>query len=260
MKSLVLGLAVSLLIYSCSADLPSSPDTTAPSFGMMGRPKITLCHRTEGSNDFIRITVADAAVAAHLAHGDGAIGDPVPNLPGMVFDDNCVPTPAIKILFDNGTSSGPQGNLGNTAGVQELFEDFTISQNALITTIKWQQHDHDRATYLNTEVVIFPGLPFDDPPVFSSTIIANRMPNATGTIFGDWDGFDYEISGLSIDLPPGTYWLGLNANFEGIRSGWDGTTGGPDTIPGSRIVNSNFPAPGLVSGHNLAFTISGQLQ
>jgi len=163
-------------------------------------------------------------------------------------------------LFDNGSSSGPQSNSANTSGVQELFEDFTLSQNSLITTIRWQQHDHNTATYLNTQVLIFAGLPFDAPPVFSSTIIADRMPNATGTLLDAWDGFDYEISGLSINLPPGTYWLGLNANVQGVRSGWDDTTGGPNTIPGFRIVNMNFPAPGSVSeGRNLAFALSGQV-
>ena len=202
--------------------------------------------------------LAAFAVAVGGACENGANSPTAPN-PAFGLSPAIGSVSAVTgILFDNGSSSGPQSNFGNTTGFQELFEDFTLGQNSVITTIRWQQHDHNTATYLTTEVLMFAGLPFDGPPLFSSTIIADRMPNATGTLFGAWDGFDYEISGLSINLPPGTYWLGLNANFQGIRPGWDNTTGGPNTIPGFRIVNNNFPAPGLVSqGSNLAFTLFG---
>jgi hypothetical protein len=253
---------VAVSFYGCD-ETPMDPRSVAddtPAFRAHGQPKIRVCHRTEGAVDYMLLTVAEAALAAHLAHGDGVIGDPVPGLPGMVFDDNCLPTPAIRILFDNGSSSGPQDNYGNTVGQQELFEDFTLTETSVITTINWQQHDYNGSTYLYTEVVIFSGLPFDAPPVFSSTIVADRTPNATGTLFDHWDGFDYAIEGLSITLPPGTYWLGLNAEFDGVRSGWDMTLGGPNTIPGFRLVNASFPAPGEELGANLAFTLFGYSQ
>jgi hypothetical protein len=213
----------------------------------------------------------DLVVQIEDVDGTFTSGNGTATLTGNLFDgtplegsDNiCVvpsaPPPPIEILFDNGSSSGPQSNIGNSVGVQELFEDFTVDQNWVITEIHWEEHDHNQATYLSTEVLIFGGLPFSGPPVFASTIVANRTPNSTGTILGNWDGFDYRITGVSINLPPGTYWIGLNQNFQGIRSGWDTTTGGPNTIPGFRIVNINFPAPGLVNGGNLAFTLWGQL-
>jgi hypothetical protein len=175
-------------------------------------------------------------------------------MPGYVFDDACVPISPTTIFFDNGSFSGPQSNIRNNASGQELFEDFTLAQNAVITKITWQQHDLNPSTYVSTEVLIFPGLPYADPPVFSSTIVADRAPNATGP-FGAYDGFDYEISGLSINLAPGTYWLGLNTN--GGPSGWDNTDGGPDTILGFRMVNLTYPAPGLFSNGNLVFTLYG---
>ena len=82
----------------------------------------------------------------------------------------------------------------------------------------------------------------------------------TGTLFGAWEGFDYEIDDLSIDLPPGEYWLGLNATFQGTRSGWDNTAGGLNTIPGYRIINRNFPPPGSVATGNLAFRLFGYVR
>lgn len=164
---------------------------------------------------------------------------------------------AAQILFDNGSSSGLQSNFANTAGGQELFEDLTLTRDARITIIRWQQHDHNDATYLSTQILVFAGLPFDSPPVFNSTVVADRTPNQTGTLFGEWNGFDYEISGLAINLPAGNYWLGLNSSFEGTRSGWDNTTGGPNTISGFRLVNASNPPPGRVIDLNLAFTVLG---
>lgn len=262
MRKLSLLVLLSPLVLSCDGR-PTEPESIVdemPAFRTHGQPVVQVCHRTRGTAGYILLTVAEAALPAHLAHGDGVIGGTVPDLPGMVFDDNCLPTAAIRILFDNGSSSGPQSNFANTAGGQELFEDFALGETSVITTIRWQQHDYNGSTYVNTEVVIFSGLPFDSAPVFSSTIVADRTPNATGTLFDDWDGFDYAIEELSITLPPGTYWLGLNARFSGVRSGWDNTPGGPNTIPGFRLVNTNFPAPGLEAGGNLAFTLSGYPQ
>jgi hypothetical protein len=53
-----------------------------------GGQKVTLCHRT-GAGFYVEITVGAAAEPAHLAHGDGKIGDPVPGQPGKVFGPGC---------------------------------------------------------------------------------------------------------------------------------------------------------------------------
>lgn len=263
MRKLSLGSAAmvvfSLSFLGCEGS-PTEPivPSQAPAFDASAAPRAQVCHRSDRAASGYRLLIlGEAALPAHLAHGDGVVGDAVPGLPGMEFDGDCLPVHTIGILFDNGVSSGPQINYGNTVGVQELFEDFGFSQASVITEVRWQQHDYDSATYQYTELVIFEGLPFDGPPVFSADIVADRTPNATGTLFEHWEGYDYVIEGLSIDLPPGTYWIGLNAKFDGIRSGWDNTTGGANTIPGFRLVNGNFPAPGNEVATNLAFSLSG---
>lgn len=250
---------VGLTLIACGEPV-SPPTATTPRANMTQQDArgavTTVCHRIEGATRFKPIAVVDAAIGAHLRHGDGVVGGPVSGVPGMAFGDDCVPT---GTLFDNGFSSGPQVNYANTLGTQELFEDFTLGRRAVVNAVRWQQHDHNQATYLDTELVIFGGLPYDGPPLFRATLVAGRTPNGTGSLFGAWEGFDYVVDGLAIELPPGTYWIGANARFVGTRSGWDNTVVGPHSIPGFRVINVNYPAPGHVLDGNLAFSLHGRL-
>jgi hypothetical protein len=56
-------------------------------------PKVAVCHVT-GNGTFHLIVISTNALDAHLNHGDGEPGGPVPNLPGFIFGDNCGPTVA----------------------------------------------------------------------------------------------------------------------------------------------------------------------
>jgi hypothetical protein len=94
--------------------------------------------------------------------------------------------------------------------------------------------------------------------LYSADVVATLTPNGTGRIFNSFDGFDYSIAGLSLALPAGTYWLGLNT-VGGRNTGWDTTTGGPDTIQGARLINVNSPAPGTTVS-DFAFQVMGTPQ
>lgn len=50
--------------------------------------KLGICHRT-GHGAFHLITIAAAAIDAHLNHGDGLVGSAVPDLPGWTFTSTC---------------------------------------------------------------------------------------------------------------------------------------------------------------------------
>jgi hypothetical protein len=52
--------------------------------------EVTLCHRT-GADFYVIISVGTDAEPAHLAHGDGRIGDAVPGMPGKTFSSGCTP-------------------------------------------------------------------------------------------------------------------------------------------------------------------------
>lgn len=55
--------------------------------------KVSLCHRTE-SGTYQSIEVSVSAEPTHRAHGDGKIGEPVPNEPTRIFGQDCQPSGA----------------------------------------------------------------------------------------------------------------------------------------------------------------------
>jgi hypothetical protein len=67
----------------------SPPTVSAASLG-----GDNLCHRTGGRKPFVNIVVAETAVPAHLAHGDGRVGERVPGQTGMEFGEDCSLVPA----------------------------------------------------------------------------------------------------------------------------------------------------------------------
>lgn len=166
------------------------------------------------------------------------------------------------VLFDNGPFSGSQTNLRNTADTgfsQRIFDDFMLVNDAEVTGFEWLQHDRNDLEYLDTEIRIYAGLPIAANLVFATNVVATRTPNATGTLFELWDGFDYSVSGLSIPLPAGTYFLGLNTNSGIGDTSWDQTTGNDSTIPGRYVVNINFPEPGnFLSNQDSVFKVIGR--
>lgn len=91
--------------------------TTAAIVNEMRSGKVSLCHK-EGNGTYHLIDVSTDAEAAHRAHGDGKIGDPVPGDPLKIFDENCRPAgPGIDIeKFTNGEDAdnapGPSIQVG----------------------------------------------------------------------------------------------------------------------------------------------------
>jgi len=90
---------------------PLTPETApnaavSPDFARLGQPHVTLCHRTGGVDGYIVITVAEPAVAAHLRHGDGLVGDPVPGQPDTAFGDDCQPAASRRITSVSGSWNG----------------------------------------------------------------------------------------------------------------------------------------------------------
>jgi hypothetical protein len=142
------------------------------------------------------------------------------------------------VLFDNGGYSGDQ--IGRFNGPSHtIYDNFTITAESVVNGISWSQHD-ESGTYTGTILEIFIGSVSAGNLIYSDTQVAARTPNATGTLFGDYAGFDYSIGGLNIALSPGTYFLGLHTVSD-FAATWDQTTGNSSTIAGRYQSDSVLP-------------------
>ena len=54
-----------------------------------GTFKVEVCHKAGNSGKYVLIDIAEPAVDAHLAHGDGFPGEEVPDTEGLCFDVDC---------------------------------------------------------------------------------------------------------------------------------------------------------------------------
>ena len=155
---------------------------------------------------------------------------------GLTAERSC----AGFTVFDNGSFSGSQ--IGRFNWNHTMYEDFTLTATHTIEGFNWTQHDQP-LTYLNTTLKVFNGIPSLGTQIFSGNIVATRTANANGVLFGNYSGFDYEITGLSLTLGPGTYYFGIQNNVSGGFTTWDETTGTSQTIPG-RWQSDSPPNPG----------------
>jgi hypothetical protein len=110
-----------------SAQPPSSSNGGAP-VGAVSQQQANVCHRTEGTNQFVPMTVADATIDTLIAHGDARPGDAVPGQPGMILSPDCtvLSTSSVTITFDGVASNGSKFKEYSQAG-------YTVSS----TSGKW---------------------------------------------------------------------------------------------------------------------------
>ena len=87
---------VAVSFYGCD-EMPNEPlqalssnqEASVEALLKTSQGKITVCHRTNGVRPFLPLSVSAAALDAHVAHGDGLVGEPVPDQPGYSFNEEC---------------------------------------------------------------------------------------------------------------------------------------------------------------------------
>ncbi|MFQ5528638.1 MAG: hypothetical protein ACE5GX_20580, partial [Thermoanaerobaculia bacterium] len=78
-----------------TSDTPEGFYTAVKSEKSCSPAKVQVCHLPPGNPANIQqICISENAVPAHLGHGDGLPGDPVPGDPSKVFDESCEPVDA----------------------------------------------------------------------------------------------------------------------------------------------------------------------
>jgi len=113
LPAICLGVVFSLpLLAGCdSATLDGAPaDASMLAGGSDAQARVDVCH-VNGQGDYIKITIAEAAYATHVAHGDANVGDEVPDQSGFVFDGDCQP---VEQGFS--FAVGSDGGVFSTAG------------------------------------------------------------------------------------------------------------------------------------------------
>lgn len=174
----------------CSADVnPVSPASTPsaaslpPGSSMVAahRPadagKLAICHRTESTTGFMVISVAAAALDAHLAHGDGRPGAPVPDQPDRTFGSDCQISSATSVTI------GFTGLVSNGALFSTYAESgFTIS----VTGPSWFTRDWEGATS------------FGNPAPFIQFRVAPGAAETSGAIRVSAGGATFSLA--SVDL------------------------------------------------------------
>ncbi|CAN5764813.1 hypothetical protein BH23GEM7_BH23GEM7_41500 [soil metagenome] len=88
---LLVPLALTALAGCQDHELPTeSADVGAIAFNQ-GQSKSAVCHYDADAGSYALISVANAALPAHVEHGDASPGEAVPNMPGFEFDEACQP-------------------------------------------------------------------------------------------------------------------------------------------------------------------------
>lgn len=145
-RTRLLHLAViPFLLVACDSDVTGPTTSFAPTAASVtATPNLAICHKTEGTKGFVLTRVAAASLAAHVAHGDGAVDDLVPGLPGMVFDDSCTPI-ASRLSFSFADPVGdhlqltpvrqfnPPAGIIDVVGLDFMFDNLTGDYEIILT-------------------------------------------------------------------------------------------------------------------------------
>lgn len=106
-----------------------------------GQSKSDVCH-LRGDGSYELITVADPALDAHFAHGDGAIGGDVPGLDAKVFDAECsivdAPVAGVVVARAYVDADGDQSYSEGDVLIAEAVED-TVDGSYTVNTDRYPQ-------------------------------------------------------------------------------------------------------------------------
>lgn len=172
---------------------PQVTGTEVPSadFSHVGPTRVALCHRT-GEGEYVQINVADRAVPAHLRHGDGVPGDPVPGEPGMEFAADCRPVLARQATTVTGTWNGTSSSF---SGLFTVTKTGPVDATAIVS-------DADPAWPLRLVLLGYNPVGTNPPGTCSTLWLPTELspgPAANPpTITAQWDA-----------VAPGTYCLNV---------------------------------------------------
>lgn len=141
--------------------------------------KVEVCHYSEESMTFKLLSIGAPALDAHLAHGDGLPGGPVPSTPGMKFDANCAAVAIAPVLDQSNITYLTFGGAGapgsSVTAFQYVAQTFTVGISGTLAKV-------DLGLYR-------------DPAAISGDVTLDIVP------FSAFPGYDLSSSLFSTTLP-----------------------------------------------------------
>ena len=207
-KRLVLALTISMIVILITASLA----VAAPA------AKRDVCHFDKDAGIYFLISISENAFQAHVDHGDGGIGDPIPTMPGYIFGDDCqevayqtayfykVPSGSSDVVSDE-LAGGKVNIITPTDNVALIIQGNVVGLTASTTYDAWVRQLFG---YTGPSIFSVPGMGY------------YKLVSFTTDEFGN---ASFHINLLSNDLPGGTYniQVAINQNSTGSPS-YIGTT------------------------------------
>lgn len=90
-------------------------------------PKLDVCHYDADLDIYFKIKINENALLAHLDHGDGLPGEPIPTMDGYIFGENCEPLIVYSFELSGVTFQDTYADsIKDTSEVDPGLSDWTI--------------------------------------------------------------------------------------------------------------------------------------
>ncbi len=116
------------------------------------------------------------------------------------------------VLFDNGSFGGSQVGRNYRGSVFTMWDDFYLPFASTITQIDWSGNEEQITTVpLTANFGIWTSLSSPAGQIFSGSGIPIKVESGNIVSPGEaYIDFNYTLSGLSLSLPAGTFFIELN--------------------------------------------------
>ncbi len=168
------------------------------------------------------------------------------------------PATAAPLIFSNGSVDPNRTTWNDTDPTFTIYDAFSLSSATTISQIDYSIFKQSSTVYDGTYVSILsgvgPGATIIVPQFFSvGSLVSNGLVSYNGAVP---NGYDVSLSGLSLSLDAGTYYLGVRTEIAGGLASIGSGAGGAQTI-GSGLYQAYSNTGTTNVGDHMAFSIYG---